>query len=65
MIGSVRADWQAPFNVTIGILVRTNLDEMASNVSYCVVQLTEKDVSGQRLCIALSRITVQVCTMLH
>ena len=40
--------------------MRTNLDEMASNVSYCVVQLTEKDVSGQRLCIALSRITVQV-----
>ena len=45
--------------------MRTNLDEMASNVSYSVVQLTEKDVSGQRLCISLSRITVQVCTMLH
>ena len=47
--------------------MRTKLDEMASNVSYCVVQLTEKDVPGQRLCIALSItiITVQVGTMLH
>ena len=44
--------------------MRTNLDEMASNVSYCVVQLTEKEVSWQRLCIALSRITVEVCTIL-
>ena len=38
--------------------MRTNLDEMASNVSDGVVTLTEKDVTGQRLCIALSRITV-------
>ena len=40
--------------------MRTNLDEMASNVSDGVVKLTEKDVSGQRLCIALSRITGDV-----
>ena len=38
--------------------MRTNFDEMASNVSDGVVKLTEKDVSEQRLCIALSRITV-------
>ena len=38
--------------------MRTNLDEMASNLSDGVVKLTEKDVPGQRLCIALSRITV-------
>ena len=38
--------------------MRTNWDEMASNVSDGVAKLTEKDVSGQRLCIALSRITV-------
>ena len=36
------------------------MDEMASNASDGVVKLTEKDVSGQSLCIALSRITVQV-----
>ena len=35
--------------------MRTNFDEMASNVSDGV---TEKDVSEQRLCISLSRITV-------
>ena len=29
--------------------MRTNLDEMASNVSYYVVQWTEKYVSGQRV----------------
>ena len=44
--------------------MRTNLDEMASNVSDGVVTLTEKDVTGQRLCIALSRITVDA-SMLH
>ena len=44
--------------------MRTNLDEMASNVSDGVVTLTEKDVTGQRLCIALSRITVHA-SMLH
>ena len=38
--------------------MRTNLDEMASNVADDVVKFTEKDVSEQRLCIALSRITV-------
>ena len=38
--------------------MRTNLDEMTSNVSDGIVKLTEKDVSGQHLCIALSRITV-------
>ena len=38
--------------------MRTNLDEMAGNVSGGVVKLIEKDVTGQRLCIALSRITV-------
>ena len=38
--------------------MRTKLDEMASNVSDGEVKLTEKYVSGQRLCIALSRITV-------
>ena len=47
--------------------MRTNVDETASNVSdgvvqskniYSLVQLTEKYVSGQRLCIARSRITV-------
>ena len=37
--------------------MRTNLDEMASNVSGGVVKLIEKDVSAQRLCSALSRIT--------
>ena len=36
--------------------MRTNLDEMTSNVSDGVVKLTEKDVPGQ--CIALLRITV-------
>ena len=67
MIGSVRADWPAPFSGTIGN-PRADKLGMASNVSYRVVQLTEKDVSGQRgqrLGIALSRIAVQVCTMLH
>ena len=44
--------------------MRTNLDEMASNVSDGVVKLTEKDESEQRLCIALSRITVDA-SMLH
>ena len=44
--------------------MRTNLDEMASNVSDGVVTLTEKDVTEQRLCIALSRITVDA-SMLH
>ena len=44
--------------------MRTNLDEMASNVSDGVVTLTEKDVSEQRLCIALSSITVDA-SMLH
>ena len=58
IIGSVCADWPAPFNLTMGILVRTNLDEMALNVSGGFVKLIEKDVSGQRLCSALSRITV-------
>ena len=38
--------------------MRTNLDEMASNASDGVDKLTEKDVSGQRLYIALSIITV-------
>ena len=38
--------------------MRTNVDEMASNVSDGVVKLTEKYVSGQRLCISRSRITV-------
>ena len=38
----------------------TNLDEMASNVSDGVVKLTEKDVPGQSLCIALSRITIYI-----
>ena len=38
--------------------MRTNLDEMASNVSDGVVKLTGKYVSRQRLCIALSRITI-------
>ena len=38
--------------------MQTNWVEMASNLSDGVVKLTEIDVSGQRLCIALSRITV-------
>ena len=38
--------------------MRTNLDEMASNVSDGVVKLTEKYVYGERLYIARSRITV-------
>ena len=54
----MRADWPAPFNVAIGNPRADNLNEMASNVSDGVVTFTEKDVSGQSLCIALSRITV-------
>ena len=67
IIGSVRADWPAPFSVTIGNPRADKLGRNGFDVSYCVVQLTEKDVSGQRLCIALSIITVQVCrpTILH
>ena len=42
----------------LGILVRTNLEEMASNVSGGIVKLIEKDVSVQPLCSAISRITV-------
>ena len=38
--------------------MRTNLDEMASNVSDGVVKLTDKYVYGERLYIARSRITV-------
>ena len=33
----------------------TNFDEMASNISDGIVKLTEKDMPGQRLCIALYR----------
>ena len=33
--------------------MRTNLDEMASNVSGGIVKLIEKDVSVQRLCSAI------------
>ena len=35
--------------------MRTNLDEMASNISDGVVKLTQKDVPGQRLFIAIQR----------
>ena len=35
--------------------MRTNLDEMASNISAGVVKLTQKDVPGQRLFIATHR----------
>ena len=35
--------------------MHTNLEEMASNISDGVVNLTEKDVPGQRSCIALYR----------
>ena len=41
--------------------MRTNLDEMASNVSGGVVKLIEIDVSAQRLCSAISRIRPTVC----
>ena len=58
MIGSVRADWPAPFSVTIG---NPRADKLGRNGFDCIGRrclVTEKDVSEQRLCIALSRITV-------
>ena len=60
IIGSERADWPAHVNVTIGNPRADKLgrNNMASNVSDSVVKLTEKDVSWQRLCTALSRITI-------
>ena len=49
----MRADWPAHFNVNIGSPQADKLNEMVSNISDGV--LTEKDVPGKRLCIALYR----------
>ena len=57
IIGSVRADWPAPINVTIG---NPRADKLGRNGFECI----GRRCYGQRLCIALSRITVDA-SMLH
>ena len=59
----MRADWPAPFNVTIGNPRADKLgrDGFELNVSGGVVKLIGKDVFAQRLCSAISRITVGLC----
>ena len=64
IIGSVRADWPAPINVTIG---NPRADKLGRNRFECIRRRCYVDIERcdrQRLCIALSRITVDA-SMLH